>query len=69
MGSTKPKSKAECLRQIESLKFEIERDKRSIASYQSALRTAGSAEHRKSHKQMIAMYKTEIAKKELKLIT
>ena len=37
MGSTQPKTKAECLRQIENLKFENDRDKRSIENTQILL--------------------------------
>lgn len=65
MGSTQPKTKAECLRQIENLKFENERDKRSIENTQMLIKNSKSASpaHIKSHKEHIATLKADIAKR------
>ena len=69
MGSTQPKTKAECLRQIENLKFENDRDKRSIENTQMLLKTtkSASASFVKSHKDRIATLKADIANRKAQI--
>lgn len=69
MGSTQPKTKAECLRQIENLKFENDRDKRSIENTQMLIKNSKSASASciKSYKDHIASLKADIAKRKAQI--